>query len=141
MGDNVLTHERNVEIDRVSCSGRAIRASRMPPTRPLTSLANVRTKFADRATWGPAPYNEIAYASRSGPGFDIKVFDLSTGETRPLTYGEGSNESPTYSANGRHIAFTSTRKGNAQIFTMTRDGRDVRQITTTGNNTTPSWSK
>jgi TolB protein len=96
---------------------------------------------ADRATWAPAPYNEIAFAARSGPGFDIKVFDLSTGETRPLTFGEGSNESPTYSANGRHIAFTSTRKGNAQIFTMTRDGRDVRQITTTGNNTTPAWSK
>jgi TolB protein len=96
---------------------------------------------ADPATWAPPPYNEIAFAARSGPGFDIKVFDLSTGETRTLTSGEGSNESPAYSPNGRHIAFTSTRKGNAQIFTMTRDGRDVRQITTTGNNTTPSWSK
>ena len=96
---------------------------------------------ADRATWAPAPYNEIAFAARSGPGFDIKVFDLSTGETRQVTFGEGSNESPTYSPNGRHIAFMSTRKGNAQVFTMTRDGRDVRQVTTTGNNTTPAWSK
>jgi TolB protein len=97
--------------------------------------------WADRATWAPAPYNEIAFAAQSGPGYDIKVFDLSTGETRRLTFGEGSNESPAYSPNGRHIAFMSTRKGNSQIFTMTRDGRDVRQVTTTGNNTTPAWSK
>jgi Tol biopolymer transport system component len=34
----------------------------------------------------------------------------------------------------------STRKGGSQIYTMTRDGRDVRQITTTGNNVTPAWS-
>jgi TolB protein len=95
---------------------------------------------ADRAAWSPAPYNEIAFAARTGAGFDIKVFDLSTGETRQLTYGEGSNESPVYSPNGRHIAFTSTRKGNAQIFTMTRDGRDIRQVTTSGINITPAWS-
>jgi TolB protein len=97
--------------------------------------------WADRASWAPAPYNEIAFAARSGPGFDIKVFDLSSGETRALTFGEGSNESPAYSPNGRHIAFMSTRKGNAHIFTMTRDGRDIRQVTTTGNNTMPAWSK
>jgi len=103
--------------------------------RKISSESN-----ADRATWSPAPYNEIAFAARTGAGYDIKVFDLSTGETRQLTYGEGSNESPSYSPNGRHIAFMSTRKGGSQIYTMTRDGRDVRQITTAGNNVTPAWS-
>ena len=97
--------------------------------------------YADRASWSPGPWNEVAYASRSGAGYDIKVFDLSSGETRALTFGEGSNESPAFSPNGRHIAFMSTRKGNSQIFTMTRDGRDVRQLTTTGNNTMPAWSR
>ena len=107
-----------------------------------SSLRKISSEsWADRATWAPAPYNEIAFAAQSGPGYDIKVFDLSTGMTNRLTFGEGSNESPAYSPNGRHIAFMSTRKGNSQIFTMTRDGRDVRQITTTGNNTTPAWSK
>jgi TolB protein len=97
--------------------------------------------WADRASWSPAPYNEIAFAARNGPAFDIKVFDLSSGETHQLTFSEGSNESPAYSPNGRHIAFMSTRKGNSQVFTMTRDGRDIRQVTTTGNNITPAWSK
>jgi len=97
--------------------------------------------YADRPTWSPAPFNEIAYAGRTGPGYDIKVYDLATGETRQITFGEGTNESPSYSPNGRHIAFTSTRAGRIQIFSIARDGRDVRQITRDGNNYTPSWSQ
>ena len=95
---------------------------------------------ADRATWSPAPYNEIAYSARTGAGYDIKVHDLSTGMTRQLTFGEGTNESPAFSKTGRHIAFSSTRSGNVQIFTIGRDGRGLRQITRTGNNQTPDWS-
>jgi TolB protein len=97
--------------------------------------------YCDRPTWSPAPFNEIAFASRSGPGFDIKVLDLSTGVTKALTFGEGTNESPAFSPNGRHIVFTSTRSGKAQVFTMARDGKNVRQITKTGNNEKPDWSK
>jgi TolB protein len=96
--------------------------------------------YADRPTWSPAPFNEIAYAARSGAGFDIKVYDLATGQTHQLTFGEGTNESPAYSPNGRHVAFTSTRAGKVQVFTMDRQGRSVKQITKDGNNYTPSWS-
>ncbi len=97
--------------------------------------------YCDRPTWSPAPYNEIAYSSRNGPGFDIRVLDLNTGKSMALTFGEGTNESPAYSPNGRHIVFTSTRSGKTQVFTMARDGKDVRQITRTGNNEKPDWSK
>jgi TolB protein len=97
--------------------------------------------WADRATWSPAPYNEIAYAGRSGPGFDIKIYDVAAGQTHVLTDGSGSNESPTFSPNGRHIAFTSTRQGKVQVFTIARDGKDLRQITRTGNNWYPHWSR
>jgi len=97
--------------------------------------------WADRPTWAPAPFNEIAYAGRTGPAFDIKVYDLASGDTRQITFGEGSNESPAYSPNGRHIAFASTRNGRGtQIYTMGRDGKNVRQVTRDGNNYTPSWS-
>jgi len=97
--------------------------------------------YADRVTWSPAPYNELAFASRTGPGFDIKILELATGTVRQLTFGEGSNESPAFSANGRHIAFTSTRAGRTQIFTMARDGKDVRQVTRVGSNYQPDWSR
>jgi TolB protein len=96
--------------------------------------------YADRPTWAPAPNNEIAYSARTGPGNDIKVIDLATRTVRQLTFGEGTNESPTFAPNGRHIAFSSTRAGRAQIFTIARDGRDLRQITRQGSNYQPNWS-
>lgn len=97
--------------------------------------------YADRATWSPAPYNEIAFASRTGPGFDIKILSLADGLVRQITFGEGTNESPAWSPNGRHLAFMSTRAGRSHIFTVDRDGRNIRQITRDGNNFTPNWSR
>jgi TolB protein len=96
--------------------------------------------YSDRPTWSPAPFNEIAYAARTGPGNDIRVVDLATRQVRQLTFGEGTNESPAFAPNGRHIAFNSTRSGKEQVFTIARDGKDLRQITRTGNNKQPHWS-
>ena len=96
---------------------------------------------ADRPTWSPAPLNEIAYSSRSGAGNIIKIFDFETRNTRALTDGIGNNESPSFSPNGRHVAFVSTRAGREQIFTIHRDGTGLRQITRAGNNRYPNWSR
>jgi TolB protein len=100
-----------------------------------------RESYCDRPTWSPAPYNEIAYAARTGAGFDVIVLDVSTRERRQLTFGEGSNESPAYAANGRHLAFSSTRGGRRQLYTIERTGKDLRLLTKVGNNQTPDWSK
>ena len=98
--------------------------------------------WCDRPTWSPAPYNEIAYASRTASGFDVKIIDLSSGERRQVTFGEGViNESPVYAPNGRHLAFTSNRTGKQQIWTVDRMGRNLRPVTTVGNNTMPDWSR
>jgi TolB protein len=96
---------------------------------------------SDRPTWSPTPFNEIAYTARTGPGYDIKIYDLASGETRQITFGEGSNESPSFSPNGRHVAFTTTRWGRQHIATIGRDGRGIRQITRAGNNRFPNWSQ
>jgi TolB protein len=97
--------------------------------------------YADRATWSPAPFNEIAFSGQTSSGrYDIKILDVASGQTRQITLGEGSNESPAYSANGKHLAFTSTRTGSTQVFTIGRDGRGLRQLTRDGNNQTPAWS-
>jgi len=97
--------------------------------------------FCDRPTWSPAPFNEIAYASRNGAGFDIKVFDFASRTSKTITDGIGSNESPAFSPNGRHIAFTSTRAGKEQIFLIDRDGKNLRQVTRAGMNRYPNWSQ
>ena len=101
---------------------------------------NIPDREVDRATWAPAPHNEIAFSAYTGAGHDIKIYDLTTGTIRQLTFGQGSNESPAYSKTGRHLAFTSTQKGLVHVFTIARDGTGLRQITRTGNNTMPDWS-
>ena len=97
--------------------------------------------YCDRPTWSPAPFNEIAYAARTGPGNDIKIYEVATGQVRQLTFGEGTNESPAFAPNGRHLAFSTTRWGRTQIAVMGRDGNDVRQITRDGNSFAPNWSR
>jgi TolB protein len=97
--------------------------------------------YCDRPTWSPDPFNEIAYAMRSGGGFDIMVYSFADGQSRRITDGIGTNESPAFAPNGRHLAFTSTRNGKQQIFTIARDGNDLRQITREGNNGFPNWSR
>ena len=100
----------------------------------------VNESEADRPTWSPAPFNQIAFAARTGPGYDIKLLEVSTGKIDRLTNGEGSNESPAFAPGGRHLAFSSTRGGRTQIYTIGRDGRGLRQITREGNNQMPAWS-
>ena len=109
--------------------------------RWLGDVRRSSESYADRATWSPAPFNEIAFTARTGPGFDIKILNIASGETRQITFGEGTNESPVWAPNGRHLAFMSTRQGRSQIFTVDRDGRNLRQVTRDGNNTTPHWSQ
>lgn len=135
-----------------SPDGRAIAfvSNRATPTQPKLYIVNadgsglyrvnIPDGYVDKPTWSPPPYNEIAYSARVGGGFDIHVYEFATGATRKVTFGEGSNESPSYSASGKHIAFQSSRAGNKQIFTVGRDGKGVRQITREGNNESPAWS-
>jgi len=99
-----------------------------------------RERYCDRPSWSPGPDEEIAYVSRTKTGYDIKVIEPATGNTRQLTFGP-QNESPAFSPNGRHIAFTSGRGGGQQIWTMTRTGSNLRQVTHIGNNSMVAWSR
>jgi TolB protein len=97
--------------------------------------------YADRPAWSPPPFNAIVYTAKTGPGNDIKMIDMVTQKVTQLTFSEGTNESPTWAPNGRHLAFMSTRSGKSQIFTISRTGQDLRQITRVGNNAQPNWSR
>jgi TolB protein len=107
-----------------------------------TGIKKISTEsYCDRPTWSAPPLNEIAYTCRGGGGYQIMLYDFTSGTSRPISDGMGSNESPAFSPNGRHIAFVSDRTGTAQIYTMHRDGTGLRQITRTGTNKYPSWSQ
>lgn len=102
-------------------------------------------EYNDGAAWSPDG-SRLAYASRGKAGaFAIVVTDLATLETRTLRGGDGSHEAPTFSPDGRWLAFattTASRAGNStQIFVMDGEtGASVRQVTTAGDNWAPSWS-
>jgi len=100
-----------------------------------------RESHADRSTWSPAPLNEIAFTARGGGGFVIKIYDFASSSIKTITDDIGTNEQPTFSPSGRHLAFTSTRAGKEQLFVIARDGTGLRQLTRVGNNKWANWSK
>ena len=97
---------------------------------------------ADRPTWAPSLTGlQIAYTCQTSElGHDIDVYDFSTKQTRRITDGYGTNESPTFAPNGRHIMFFTTRWGKKQIAEIDIDGKNLRKMTMVGNNDYPSWS-
>jgi TolB protein len=62
---------------------------------------------------------QIVYSGRDGDGYDIFTVNVSTGQIKRLTEGQGSNSSPAWSPDGRLVAFYSSRGG---IYIMNTDG-------------------
>ena len=73
-------------------------------------------------TWSPQKDRRIiAYTTRD-KNFDIVTLDLASGKYTRITQNEGTNEEPSFSPNGRAIAFSSVRKGGAGIYIAPADG-------------------
>ncbi len=100
-----------------------------------------QSKYNDGAAWDPdARYLIYASRTRDGRRFDIVKVDVETGEQATLTAAPGSHEAPTFSPDGRFIAYESDRSGRKQIYIMTADGEPVAQLTNGSSNFGPSWS-
>jgi TolB protein len=101
-------------------------------------------KYNTSPEWSPRA-NQIVYAGTTEDG-KTNLF-----LTRPdgmlintlLTLGEGNNESPSFSPDGRRVVFSSNRGKDRRyhIYTMSIDGSRVRQLTSgDANDTMPAWS-
>ncbi len=73
-------------------------------------------------------------------GADIYVMDIASRQIVQLTHDGGRNDFPSWSPDGRHIVFESTRGGSQQIWSVLADGTHLQQLTRSGRNTQPSWS-
>jgi dipeptidyl aminopeptidase/acylaminoacyl peptidase len=72
----------------------------------------------------------------------LHLADVESGARRQLTAGTGSDGSPAWSPDGSLIAFVSDRAGAPQLFVISPDGGEARQLTSLekGVAGTPAWS-
>jgi TolB protein len=92
--------------------------------------------------WSPIGPTVVYSAMVGGERYQIFAIELEAGTVRRLT-DTGSNEEPCFSADGRYIAFTSTRgDGRRAVWVMTADGRQPRKVTNgPGEYFTPAWER
>ena len=65
---------------------------------------------------------------QSGEGFEIYVMGSDGSNPMRLTNSNGVNESPSWSPDSRHIAFSSTRNGRSELWTITLATNEERRI-------------
>jgi hypothetical protein len=100
--------------------------------------------FATRATLvlGPVMGN-IAYMAKDNPDatWDIWTMRGDGSDPRRLTDNPADDMFPTWSADGRYIAFVSDRDGNREIYVMKVDGSEQINLThDPAEDSTPAWS-
>jgi Tol biopolymer transport system component len=72
---------------------------------------------------------------------DVWVMDLPSKRLHRLTTDPGLDFSPTWSPDGRRIAFRSDRRGNDEVFVMNADGTGQRNLTRNpASDYSPAWS-
>ncbi|NZD62375.1 TolB family protein [Rhizobium sp. WYCCWR 11290] len=78
--------------------------------------------------WSPDG-RQLAYCGIRDDLFDIYTISVEGGAETRLTHGEGRNDGPDYSADGRWIYFNSSRTGLMQIWRIHPDGTGLHQVT------------
>jgi len=113
----------------------------------LGSLKNkVLSKRGDLNSGGAVSPDgrKLAWSMSVDGNADIYLTDIGAGaggEPTRLTSEPGIDTSPTWSPDGKQLAFVSQRGGSPQIYMMNSDGSAVRRLTYQGSyNQTPRWS-
>ncbi len=86
------------------------------------------------------PAKELAFVVGVGSGSEIGI-GTELGTSTLLTSNAVADSNPAWSPDGTHLAFTSVRDGNNEIYLMNADGSDVRRLTNSVYaDYQPTWS-
>ncbi len=148
--DEVRTGSERFNLNAPRPTGRPIYESQLLPTRkrrrfspwlvvPLLLLALggllYILLFAPRPRPSVSTAGMLVYASDAGsPGVShLWIAQADGSGAHTLTSGPGADSSPTFTADGRQVAFLSNRAGgDNQIYLVDGDGKNLTQVTRTG---------
>jgi TolB protein len=87
--------------------------------------------------------SRIAFASLDASGWAIRMFSLDLGRvvSFPAGVAGGSNLTPAWSADGAHLAFSSSRSGDSELWVADANGANLHSVTSMrGPNVAPTWN-
>ena len=141
------------DLEEVSSSGRVVTVSGTTSSEGLSdftavfeggavSVSDDHSDTERGATGGRPDQSLIAFMSDRDGDYDIYVMNADGSDVVQLTYNDDWDGWPSWSPDGRRIAFVSYRDGDdTEIYVMNADGSGVEQLTDNGaDDEFVSWS-
>lgn len=82
--------------------------------------------------WSKADANKIAFTIRIGKGFQIAVYDFSSGVAKQVSKQPSDAVEPSWLADGRHLVFSSRSAGASSLWILDTENQKATQLSASG---------
>ncbi len=85
--------------------------------------------------------SRVAFSGVTKDGWQILMYSLDLNRLVSFAHFPGDNYSPAWSSDGQNLAFSSSRTGNTEIYTVSSTGANLRRLTENkGPDVSPTWN-